>query len=38
MYKFIELFKTDVKMCIRNLSINVFKAFQLRQNEIYIEM
>ena len=38
MYKLIELFKTDVKKCIRNLSIYIFEAFQLRQNTIYIDM
>ena len=38
MYKLIELFKTDGKQCIRNFSIYIFKAFQLRQNTIYIEI
>ena len=38
MYKLTELFKTEVKKRIKNLSIYIFKAFQLRQNRVYIEM
>ena len=38
MYKLIELFKNDSKKTVRNLSIFIYKAFQLRQNTIYIDM
>ena len=38
MYKLTELFKTEVKKRIKNLSIYIFKAFQLRQNRVYMEM
>ena len=38
MYKLTELFRTEVKKRIKNLSIYIFKAFQLRQNRVYIEM
>ena len=38
MYKLTELFKTEVKKRIKNLSIYIFKAFQLRQDRVYIEM
>ena len=38
MYKLIELFKNDSKKTVRNLSIFIYKAFQLRQNTIFIDM
>ena len=34
MYKQIELFKTDSKKDCKK-SINIYKAFQLRQNTVY---
>ena len=37
MYKLIELFKNYSKKTVRNLSIFIYKAFQLRQNTIYID-
>ena len=38
MYELTELFETEVKMRIKNLSMYIFKAFQLRQNRIFIEV
>ena len=35
MYKLTQLFKTEVKRTIRNVSIYIYKAFQLRQSTIY---
>ena len=38
MYKLTQLFHTNVKKIMRNLSIYIYRAFQLRQNTIYNEL
>ena len=37
MYKFVNLITSDNTSTIRNLAIYVYKAFKIRNNEMYAE-
>ena len=37
MFKLVELFKTNSEKQLRDLAMYIFKAFELRQNMVYLE-